>query len=124
MPDAASDPTADPTPIAWRAVTYLTPVAAADGQVVGQVREVLGSDAEDIFHGLRVGLSTGSRDVMLGSEHVTTMTAAKVDTDLATAAFATLPTYVDEATYHLASVGWLRKHLGWSKDSGKDEEPG
>ena len=27
-------------------------------------------------------------------------------------------------TYHLASVGWLRKHLGWSKDSASDEEPG
>jgi hypothetical protein len=119
-----TDPAADETPIAWRAVTYLTPIAAADGRIVGQVREVLGSDAEDVFHGIRVGLSGEPRDVMLGSEHVTTMTAAKVDTDLAVADFGALPTYVDEATYHLASVGWLRKHLGWSKDSGKDEEPG
>jgi hypothetical protein len=28
------------------------------------------------------------------------------------------------ATYHLASVGWLRKHLGWKKDAKSDEEPG
>src|SRR5664279_3082603 len=111
----------DSAPISWRAVTYLTPVVAADGQVVGQVREILGSDAEDVFHGIRVGLAAGAPDVMLASEHVTAMSATKVETDLAPADVGALPAYVDEATYHLASVGWLRKHLGWTKDSGKDE---
>jgi hypothetical protein len=119
-----TDRPADTTPVAWRAVIYLTPIAAADGHVVGHVREVLGSDAEDVFHGIRVGLSAGSRDVLLGSDHVRAMSAAKVETDLAVADFAALPTYAEEATYHLASVGWLRKHLGWTRDSGKDEEPG
>ena len=119
-----TDPATDATPIAWRAVTFLTPIAAADGQIIGEVREILGSDAEDVFHGIRVGLSAESRDVMLSSDHVTTMSTARVDTDLAQADFQALPTYADEATYHLASVGWLRKHLGWTKDSGKDEEPG
>ena len=28
------------------------------------------------------------------------------------------------APFHLASVGWLRKHLGWKKDAKGDEEPG
>ncbi len=119
-----TDAVADPTPIAWRAVIYGTPVAAAGGQVVGEVREVLGSDSEDIFHGIRVGLKGEQRDVMLGSEHVTLLTAARVETDLGATDIERLPTYLDEATYHLASVGWLRKHIGWTKDSGKDEEPG
>ena len=35
-----------------------------------------------------------------------------------------LPTYDETATYHLASVGWLRKHLGWKQDAKSDEEPG
>ncbi|MEA2620938.1 MAG: hypothetical protein QOC97_1711, partial [Chloroflexota bacterium] len=35
-----------------------------------------------------------------------------------------LPAYEETATHHLASVGWLRKHLGWKKDSEGDEEPG
>ena len=35
-----------------------------------------------------------------------------------------LPAYDETATYHLASVGWLRKHLGWRKDARGDEEPG
>jgi hypothetical protein len=112
------------TPVSWRAVTYRTPVVAAGGQTVGEVREMLGSDAEDIFHGVRVHLTDGSRDVMLSSGLVTGLTAAAVQTSLSAAAVGALPAYLDEATYHLASVGWLRKHLGWTKDSGKDEEPG
>ena len=28
------------------------------------------------------------------------------------------------AAYHLASVGWLRGHLGWRRDSRGHEEPG
>jgi len=119
-----TDSPTDATPIAWRAVAYLTPVVSADSQAVGVVREILGSDAEDIFHGVRVGLNSESRDVLLSANLVTGLTTARIETSLSAADFETLPTYVDEATYHLASVGWLRKHLGWTKDSGSDEEPG
>jgi len=119
-----TDSPTDATPIAWRAVPYLTPVVAADGSTVGAVREILGSDSEDIFHGVRVGLSGESRDVLLSANLVTGLSAARVETGLPAAEFEALPTYVDEATYHLASVGWLRKHLGWTKDSGSDSEPG
>ncbi len=119
-----TDSSKESTPIAWRAVTYLTPVVAANGQSVGVVREILGSDAEDLFHGIRVGLNGESRDVMLSANQVTALTTARIESDLTPADFEALPTYVDEATYHLASVGWLRKHLGWTRDSGKDEEPG
>ena len=48
---------ADTDPIGWRAVVYGTPVTTVDGVRVGTIREVLGSDSEDIFHGLRVGLA-------------------------------------------------------------------
>jgi hypothetical protein len=111
-------------PIGWRGVIYGTPVMSADGVPVGTVREVLGSDAEDIFHGLRVRLSAGRRDVMVPSDDVTTLSDSQVETSLSRSAIEALPTYDEVATYHLASVGWLRKHLGWSKDSASDEEPG
>ncbi len=119
-----TDSPTDPTPTSWRTVTYGTPVTAAGGSAVGVVREMLGSDAEDIFHGVRVGLNGEARDVLLSSDLVTGLTAAAVETSLSPTEVEALPTYVDEATYHLASVGWLRKHLGWTKDSGKDEESG
>ena len=35
-----------------------------------------------------------------------------------------LPDFDEPASYHLASVGWLRHHLGWKADSKSDEEPG
>ena len=116
---------ADDTPIAWRAITYATPVLAADGSTVGKVREVLGSDAEDIFHGIRINLDgrTGD-DVVITASDVTAMTGQSIATRLSLDEIRALPRYAEETTYHLASVGWLRRHLGWSRDSRDHEEPG
>ena len=111
-------------PISWRSIVYGTPVISSDEEHVGKVDEVLGSDAEDIFHGLRVALVDRRRDVMVSSGDVATMSMDEVRTSLTRSDFEALPTYDDEATYHLASVGWLRKHLGWKSDAQSDEEPG
>jgi hypothetical protein len=111
-------------PIGWRGVVYGTPVAAADGARIGTVREMLGSDAEDIFHGIRVSLSGKKRDVMIPSGDVTALTRDEVRTKLSQAEVEGLAPYDEVASYHLASVGWLRKHLGWTKDSSSDEESG
>ncbi len=55
-------------PISWRSIVYGTPVTASDGIRIGAVREVLGSDSEDIFHGLRVALTGRRQDVMVDAE--------------------------------------------------------
>jgi hypothetical protein len=114
----------EPDPIGWRAVVYGTPVATGDGTPIGTVREMLGSDAEDIFHGVRVKLTAQRRDVMIRADDVSAITDDAVQTGLSRSEIDALPTYDEVATYHLASVGWLRKHLGWAKDSATDEEPG
>jgi len=98
-------------------------VLASDGTRAGTVHEVLGSDEEDIFHGIRVA-RPGHHDVMIPSEDISTMTSAAVTADLTAEDIDGLQPYNDEATYHLASVGWLRKHMGWKQDSKSDEEPG
>jgi hypothetical protein len=72
-------------PIGWRGVVYGTPVAAADGARIGTVREMLGSDAEDIFHGIRVSLSGKKRDVMIPSGDVTALTRDEIRTKLSQA---------------------------------------
>jgi hypothetical protein len=113
----------DSTPTSWRGIVYGTDVLAADGTRVGTVREVLGSDQEDIFHGIRVARS-GHRDAMIAAEDLSDMTTTSLTTSLTSAEVGALPDYDETATYHLASVGWLRKHLGWTKDSKSDEEPG
>lgn len=109
--------------ISWRSLVYGTPVVAAGGTRVGTVHEVLGSDEEDIFHGIRVAIPN-HHDVMLDAEDVAGLTASAVNTSLSPTDVEALPPYDDEATYHLASVGWLRKHLGWTRDAGSDDEPG
>jgi hypothetical protein len=113
-------------PVGWRGVTYGSPVLAADGTKVGVVQEILGSDAEDIFHGVRVrlGRQHGGRDVQIGPDDIASLTTDGVMTELSPAEIGALPGFDETATYHLASVGWLRKHLGWAKDSSRDEEAG
>jgi uncharacterized protein YrrD len=110
--------------ISWRGIVYGTPVMTADGERAGTVREVLGSDADDVFHGLRVALAQGHRDVMVAADDVSSLGRDAIGTSLTGDAIERLPTYDEEATYHLASVGWLRKHLGWVRDSKADEEAG
>jgi hypothetical protein len=111
-------------PISWRSIVYGTPVIASDGIRIGAVREVLGSDAEDIFHGLRVALTGQRQDVMVSADDIASMSLVEVQTVLTRSQIDRLPAYDETATYHLASVGWLRKHLGWRKDAKSDEEPG
>lgn len=111
-------------PIAWRSIIYGTPVVSSDGDPVGTVREVLGSDAEDIFHGLRVGLTGAHRDVMVPADSVTLISETEIRVAPSRSELEALATYDEVATYHLASVGWLRKHVGWKADSKSDEEPG
>lgn len=115
----------DESPIAWRAIVYGSPVLATDGTKIGSVREVLGSDSDDVFHGIRVEMDGNVRnDVVITADDVTAITRSGITTSLAVAEAAALPHYTEEATYHLASVGWLRKHLGWRADAKSDEEPG
>jgi hypothetical protein len=114
-------------PVSWRGLLYGTPVVASDGTRVGTVREVLGSDADDIFHGLRVALdgqADAKRDVMVPADAIDALGTAEVRVARSAAEVRALGDYDEAATYHLASVGWLRTHLGWKKDAASDEEAG
>jgi hypothetical protein len=97
---------------------------SSDNASIGKVREVLGSDADDVFHGLRIGLAGERRDVMVGADDISSLASDAIGTDLTSAEIHALPTYNEAATFHLASVGWLRKHIDWKEDSKSDEEPG
>jgi hypothetical protein len=120
-----TDQSRSDTPVAWRAIIYESPVLAADGQRAGVVREVLGSDAEDIFHGIRLALDKDHRDVMLAADNVSSITGRALTTDLTLAELTALPDYDEAADYHLTTVGHLLwKHLGWRRDSKSDEEAG
>jgi hypothetical protein len=117
-------PGATEAPISWRSIVYGTPVIGPDGGRIGTVREVLGSDADDIFHGLRVRPDDTNRDVMIEADDVASLAANGIGVTVDRAAVAAQPDFDEPATCHLSSVGWLRHHLGWKDDSKGDEEPG
>lgn len=110
MPQASADPD---QPIAWRAVTDGTPVQAADGATVGQVSDILGADAEDIFHGLLIARTGHGPSCVVLAEHITSLGADRIQTDLSPADIAALPAYEPEAIFHLGITGLIRKHEGW-----------
>jgi hypothetical protein len=111
-PGANSDPD---QPIAWRAVPEDAAVRS-DGQQVGTLYDLLGSDEEDIFHGIIVQLWSGSRRVFVPADDVILMTTSHVDVSLSAGEIGALPEHTEERQFELGMVGHLRKHLGWVKE--------
>ena len=93
-------------PISWRSIVYGTPVVSGDDAPVGVVAEVLGSDAEDVFHGLRVRLAVDRRDVMISANDVASMSADEIRSDLTRAEIERLPAF-DEHGQLSPRVGGL-----------------
>jgi len=113
-PNPAAESDAD-QPIAWRVVPEDTAVRS-EGQQVGTLYDLLGSDEEDIFHGIVVQLRSGSRRVFVPADDVTVMTASHVDVSLSADEMNALPEHKEERQFELGMVGYLRKHLGWVKE--------
>ena len=111
-------------PVSWRTVRADTPLQTADGTTFGKVLETLGSDAEDIFHGLRVALDAGHREVAVPVDDITFLGEAWIETDLNAAGIAALPDFSAAPAYHVGEVGRFRPKLGWKEDAKSDEEPG
>lgn len=112
MPEPAVQPD---QPISWRVVADGTPVHDAQGDVAGRVADVLGADAEDIFHGLVIKRAAGGQECVVLAERISAMTPARIETDLTAEEIRDLPVYQPEQTFHLGVTGLLRKHGGWIK---------
>ena len=102
-------------PIAWRAVPEDTAVRS-DGQQVGTLYYLLGSDEEYIFHGIVVQLRSGSRRVFVPADDVILITASHVDVSLSASEMGALPEHTEERQFELGMVGYVRKHLGWVRE--------
>lgn len=63
-------------PMSWIVLERGHPVAAADGEEVGQVEEILGDSVADIFDGLTVATGMTGKPKYVPSELV-----ASIDTD-------------------------------------------
>jgi hypothetical protein len=104
-------------PIAWRGVIPETPVRSSEGEQVGKLADMLGSDDQDIFHGIVVHLEHHGREVFVPADDVTLMTPSHLDVAYTTDQLHALPEHTEERQYELGWVGFFRKHLGWKRES-------
>ena len=103
-------------PIAWRGVAQDTPVRTSEGETAGTLSDMLGSDQEDIFHGIVVHLGRFRHHIFVAADQVSLMTPSHVDVSLTSAEIHALPKHDDERQYDLGMVGLLRKHPGWVRE--------
>ena len=76
-------------PVAWRYVKDGTPVHGTDQKQLGTVAAMLGSDQEDIFHGIAVHTGLLGTTRVVRADDVVSMTPSRVDVSLDADAFAT-----------------------------------
>jgi hypothetical protein len=103
-------------PVAWRVVPQDVQVRSSDGIPVGTVADLLGSDAEDIFHGLVVKLEDHGREVFIPAEDTALLTGSHVDLSLTAEEVLTLPASETEKTYRLGWKGIFRKKMDWVEE--------
>lgn len=72
----------DETTIAWQATPRHAPVVDAGGEEIGTVAEVLGDEAEDIFHGIALKRNGDGETVEVPAARVKRVTVRHVITDL------------------------------------------
>jgi hypothetical protein len=111
---ASGDP--EERPLAWTAILARTPVFASDGTQVGVAQEVIGSEGDDIFHGVEVAEGPLGHNVLIPAERVKSITTSRISTDMSAEAIRQLPPYQPEESYRLGFVGLLRRRLGWVDD--------
>jgi hypothetical protein len=102
--------------IAWRAVPEDTPVRSADGEEVGTLADLLGSDVEDIFHGIVIRLGRLGRDVFVPADSITRLTRSHVDVALTSDAIRALPPHDEDRAFDLGITGFFRKRPGWVRE--------
>lgn len=79
-------------PVAWSYVEAGTDVVGRDGERLGVVKAMLGTEAEGIFHGIAVDMGDGP-DRVVAADSVTTLTSSRVEVDLTADAVADLEPY-------------------------------
>ena len=98
-------------PIAWLAVHEETPVRSADGQPVGNLADLLGSEQEDIFHGIIVRLDSDGRQVFVPADDVTLMTPSYLDVAFTADQLHAMPEHTEERQADLGWIGRFRREL-------------
>jgi hypothetical protein len=105
----------DETVVAWMAMPYRAPVAAADGTVIGKAESLLGDEDDDIFHGIVIDRAGDGKRVEIDANRIKKITEKHVVTDLDASEVAQLPPYREEQWYHIGWGGLFRKRPEWER---------
>jgi hypothetical protein len=71
-------------PVAWTYIEPGTPVTGREGVRIGSVEDMLGTEAEGIFHGIALKPATGGPTRMIPADAVTSLTTAGVHVQVGT----------------------------------------
>lgn len=71
-------------PVAWSYIEPGTPVTGREGVRIGSVEDMLGTEAEGIFHGIALKPAAGGPTRMIPADAVTSLTTAEVQVQVAT----------------------------------------
>ncbi|MGH2699447.1 MAG: hypothetical protein ACRDJL_09665 [Actinomycetota bacterium] len=103
--------------VAWLVTPKEAPVIGSGGELLGEVRAVLGDDEENIFHGLAMK-PEGDRDLVeVPGARVERITTERVYTTIAPEEVASLEPYQEDRWFDFEGVeGIFRKRAKWEKD--------
>jgi hypothetical protein len=107
----------DEKPVAWLVTPKGAPVMGPTGEVLGEVRAVLGDDEDNIFHGLAMKPAAGGGLVEVPGARVERITTERVYTTLNAEEVATLEPYEEDRWFDFEGFeGIFRKRIRWNKD--------
>jgi hypothetical protein len=103
--------------VAWLVTPKEAPVMGSDGNLLGEVRAVLGDDEENIFHGLAIKPESGGDLLEVPGARVERITTERVYTSLTEADLGALEAYEEDHWFDFEGVGgFFRKRAKWEKD--------
>lgn len=80
-------------PVAWSYIQPGTDVVDADGVHIGSVRRMLGTEQEDIFHGIAIDPAVGGGPRLILADAVVSLTPSRVEVRISADAVGELPPY-------------------------------
>ena len=107
----------DEKQVAWLVTPKDAPVMGSGGELLGEVRAVLGDDEDDIFHGLAMKPEEGGKLVEVPGARVERITTERVYTSLSQDEVGSLEPYEEDRWFDFEGLeGIFRKRAKWNKE--------
>ena len=107
----------DEKQLAWLVTPKEAPVMGSGGELLGEVRAVLGDDDDNIFHGLAMKPEEGGKLVEVPGARVERITTERVYTSLSQDEVGSLEPYEEDRWFDFEGLeGIFRKRAKWNKD--------